>query len=192
MEPPALPYPEIVLPRLRFQYCPMCAARLIRAADPEDGIERPKCPACGWVHYPANAIGVCVVIRSGDQIVALLPPGSPADAPAALPAGHCEYGESPEQAAVREAREETGLEVEITRALGWYFQHRADYPGPNVSFMFEARVTGGELRPGSEGRAAFYPIEAFPRIDPNRRGSMYTLDTYRALLRGGGTAEPQG
>lgn len=48
---------------------------------------------CEWVHYPANAIGVHVIVYVDDGIVAQ-PPVEPEDAPAALPGGHVEYGES--------------------------------------------------------------------------------------------------
>ncbi len=91
-------------------------------------------------------------VRMGDALVALLPPGEPEDAPAALPGGHMEYGESPEEAAVREAREETGLIVEVVRCLGWYFVSQASYPGPMVSFIFETRAVSGELLGSHEGR----------------------------------------
>jgi len=50
---------------------------------------------------------VCTLVKYGDKLVAILPPECPAEMPAALPAGHVEYGESPEQAAIREVYEET-------------------------------------------------------------------------------------
>lgn len=112
-------YQGPVLPRLRYRYCPMCRNALTIGTIDDDNIRRPQCPACGWVHYPANALGVNAVVRVGeDGLVALLPSNEPAAAPAALPLGHVDYGESPEEAAVREVREETGLVVEVVRALG--------------------------------------------------------------------------
>ncbi len=117
MTDPKLSYPDNMLPRLRYQFCPMCTAQLVRRVVNEDGISRVCCPVCGWVDYPTNAIGVCTVVNHQGGIVAILPANSPADMPAALPAGHCEYGESPEQAAVREVLEETGLIVAIECCL---------------------------------------------------------------------------
>jgi 8-oxo-dGTP pyrophosphatase MutT (NUDIX family) len=67
--------------------------------------------------------------------------------------GAIEPGESPSEAAVREAREETGLEVELTglvAALGGAgFQ--MTYPNGDecayISIAYDARVVGGELAP---------------------------------------------
>lgn len=145
---------------------------------PNDAIARVHCSNCGWVHYPANSLGVKAEVWLGDGVVALLPPGEPLEAPAALPGGHVEYGESPEEAAVREVREETGLDVEVLRCLGWYFNGAGSYPGPIVSFMFETRATGGILRGSEERLARVYPIERFPAISPRRRGSRLTMEAF--------------
>lgn len=99
----SLSYPDIVLPRLRYQFCPLCSAALTQNADPADGILRVNCSQCQWTHYPSNTMGVNVIVRRGEQIVVILPPNEPEEAPAALPGGHVEYGESPKEAAIREA-----------------------------------------------------------------------------------------
>ncbi len=179
-----LTYPDIVLPRLRYRVCPMCATPLARGIVNNDGIPRVHCSNCRWIHYPTNALGVNVIVHAGNGIVAILPPGEPEDAPAALPSGHVEYGESPEQAAIREVREETGLDVEIVRCLGWYFEATSGYPGPILSFMFEVRAVGGHLEGSEEGRAAIYPLEELPSISPRRKGSRRTMETYLASRLG--------
>ena len=149
----------------------MCTARLEVRTD-EDDTARTTCPACGWEHYYSNAVAVNVVVRVGDdKLVALLPPRAQPTAPAALPGGHVEYGESPEEAAVREAKEETGFDVEVTHFLGWYFDKPVGYPGPVVSFMFEAAVaTGGAPKGSAEGEVRVFPINEFPEISPKPPG----------------------
>lgn len=171
-------YPEIVLPRLRYQFCPMCSSTLISKAVNDDEITRAVCPACGWVHFPTNAMGVNLIIRSHGGIVGLLPIGEPGDAPAALPGGHVEYAEPPEQAAIREAYEETGLIVEVIRCLGWFFDLNQSYPGPMVSFVFELQAIGGTIKDSQEGKVEVFPLDRFPAISPNRKGSQRAMQAF--------------
>jgi 8-oxo-dGTP diphosphatase len=60
----------------------------------------------------------------------------------ALPGGFVDLGETVESAAVREAREETGLEVELTGLLGVYSDPARDPRGPTVSIVFTGRARG--------------------------------------------------
>jgi ADP-ribose pyrophosphatase YjhB (NUDIX family) len=58
-----------------------------------------------------------------------------------LPGGSMEHGESLEQAAVREAKEETGLDVRLTRLVGMYSKPDQDA----LAICFEAEVLGGSV-----------------------------------------------
>jgi ADP-ribose pyrophosphatase YjhB (NUDIX family) len=69
-----------------------------------------------------------------------------------LPKGHLEHGETPEQAAVREAAEETGLAVDVRLELptiDWYFRDHGTLVHKFCHFfLMEARE--GEARPQME------------------------------------------
>ncbi|WP_338898289.1 NUDIX hydrolase [Streptomyces sp. TG1A-60] len=92
-----------------------------------------------------------------------------------LPGGGMDHGEDPCDTVVREAAEETGYDVEPTALLG-IDSVRRGYPrrlGTHADFhglriVYEARVTGGELRHeqhGSTDMAAWHPLEEVPALE---------------------------
>lgn len=72
----------------------------------------------------------------------------------ALPGGFVDQGESLEQAAVREAREETSLEVVLLRQLHTYSDPRRDPRQHTVSTVFVAVPAGGELAAADDAAEA--------------------------------------
>ncbi|MBN1419834.1 MAG: NUDIX hydrolase [Planctomycetes bacterium] len=106
-----------------------------------------RCPVCGrWDVRPAVVDGILVeegkllLIRRGHE---------PCRGRFALPGGFIDRDETAREAVVREMREETGLDVEIERFLGFF-----DDPGRDVretiALVFVLRRTGGEVRAGDD------------------------------------------
>ncbi|MEW6637190.1 MAG: NUDIX hydrolase [Actinomycetota bacterium] len=93
---------------------------------------------------------VDVVIPSGEGVVLIRRGTDPFEGQWALPGGFVEVGETVEQAAVREAAEETGMAVEIARLVGVYSDPERDPRGHNVSVAFLARPVGGDLSAASD------------------------------------------
>lgn len=88
---------------------------------------------------------VDVVIPSEEGVVLIRRGTEPFAGHWALPGGFVEVGETVEEAAIREAAEETGLAVEIARLIGVYSDPERDPRGHNVSVAFLVRVLSGEL-----------------------------------------------
>jgi 8-oxo-dGTP diphosphatase len=88
---------------------------------------------------------VDVVIPSERGVVLIRRASEPFAGQWALPGGFVELGETVEEAAAREAAEETGLAVEVARLIGVYSEPERDPRGHNVSVAFLVRVLSGEL-----------------------------------------------
>jgi 8-oxo-dGTP diphosphatase len=93
---------------------------------------------------------VDVVIPSERGVVLVRRGSDPFEGQWALPGGFVEVGETVEEAAVREAAEETGLAVEVARLVGVYSEPERDPRGHNVSVAFLVRVLSGELSAASD------------------------------------------
>ena len=136
------------------RYCGRCGnATVVEAAG-----HRRHCPVCGLNHFPRTDPAITMLVQSGNRCLLSRRRGAPENRWSAL-AGFVEPGETPEQAVIREAREETGVEVvsvEYVASQPWPFPQAvmigfrafadpaaagAD-PSPNPEELVEARWWG--------------------------------------------------
>ena len=110
-----------------------------------------KCPQCGAiVETFKNPIPTVDIIIRYDGKFVLIKRGEPPYG-LALPGGYVEYGETLETAAVREAYEETGLELENLQQFKAYSDPSRDARQHNISLVFHADGLGTP-KAGSDAR----------------------------------------
>jgi len=81
-----------------------------------------------------------------------------------LPGGFVDAGESVEEACVREAKEETGLDVQVKELVGVFSNPERD-PRGTVGIAFLCGVIGGELKGGDDAREAeWFSLERLPEL----------------------------
>jgi 8-oxo-dGTP diphosphatase len=94
-------------------------------------------------------VGAGVLAEQNGKVVLVRRGVVPALGSWCLPSGFVEYDEAPEQAAVRECLEETGLNVQLTDLLD-VRQYTNDVRGPGVVILYRGQVVGGEPCPGDD------------------------------------------
>lgn len=146
-------------------YCPYCATS-IESRDIA-GRGRPFCPSCETAFFEDPKLAVAVVIEQDNQIVLQRRTIDPGSGFWTFPSGFVDRGEPVEEAAIREAWEEVGLQVRLDRFLGLYSS-----PGETVALaVFVATPEFGNLQSLDENDAVgfFAPDElpdlAFPNDD---------------------------
>ena len=143
-----------------FSYCPHCRTDMINRD--EGGIQRPVCPACGFVQYMNPAPGAAVILIREGEICLVQRKFAPKEGQWTLPTGFMEWDETIEETAVREVAEETGLEVKLVRL---YAVETGLLPPdiPVLVTFFQAEETGGSLEAGDDAaEVGFYPFDGFP------------------------------
>lgn len=130
----------------QHRFCGQCGA----ATERKVGEFSMHCPACGLHVYPRISPAIMVLVRDGKRLLLARSPRFKPGVYSAL-AGFVEPGETLEQCAEREVREEVGIEIAGLR----YFDSQP-WPFPNsLMIAFFADYAGGELRPdGIEIEAA--------------------------------------
>ena len=156
------------------KYCRICGTRLELKQDGNEGMI-PFCPACGQFRYPQYnvAVSMIVVNEATDEILLIQQYGRPFYI---LVAGYVAKGESLEDAAARELKEETGMTLERLKFNRTRFFEPSDTLMCNFTvFVKDAR----ELDPNYEIDSFrwFSREEARKNIKP---GSLaeYFLDSY--------------
>lgn len=165
--------------------------RQLKPGDPG----RLVCTACRHVHYLDPKVAVGTIIRDEESRLVLVKRAiEPGFGRWVFPGGYVDRGEALETAALREAREECGLEVRLEGLIDLY-----SYPGRTpVIIVYAALRLGGELQCDDESLDArwFAPAEipwtelAFPSTDAALRdylrGRLYPLAADRPTVLGGG------
>jgi ADP-ribose pyrophosphatase YjhB (NUDIX family) len=136
-----------------MRFCPECGQPL--AVPAVEQTRRILCTACGFEYFAQLKVGAGVLIEQDRRLLLLKRLQEPFTDAWNIPAGYVEADESPEQAAAREAYEETGLIVAGLELENVYF-FTDDPRGNGILIVFKCRVVSGTLSGSREGCSPTY------------------------------------
>jgi ADP-ribose pyrophosphatase YjhB (NUDIX family) len=131
-----------------YRFCPRCGGPLARQTVKPNEPERPVCERCGFVFYLDPKVAVGTIIETADRRIVLVRRAiDPGYGLWVFPGGYVDRGEPLTSAAIREAREECGLDVRLDHLVNVY-----SYPGrAPVIVVYAATAIGGALCVDDEG-----------------------------------------
>jgi ADP-ribose pyrophosphatase YjhB (NUDIX family) len=167
-----------------YKFCPMCGHALETRVVELEHKERPVCPSCGFIRYDNPTPAAGVIVRVDDRVLLVKRKYKPKVGMWTLPAGFVETGEDAAACAIREAKEETNLDVEMIRLFGVYSAF--DDPRAAVVLIFYlCKQVGGTLRCGDDASdARFFEFSNLPEDIAFRAHRRALADILKAFADG--------
>lgn len=157
----------------KMKYCPQCSHPLAPKEIRER--ERLACDACSYVFYNNPIPIVAAIVEYNDKLL-LIRTKAWQEESYGLITGFLEAGETPEAAALREVKEEVGLDGEIVRLIGIY----PSFEQNQLILAYHVRAWG-EIKVGEEIAATklIHPSEIKP--SPSPRGTGLAVRDWLAI-----------
>ena len=167
---------------MRYIYCPHCGTKLVQRAAGDDG-EVPFCENCSKYWFDSFSSVTIVMVVNEQNEIAMLKQNYLSDTYWTYVAGFIKPGENAEGTAVREVKEELGLDIERLEYAGTYwFSDREQ-----LMHGFIGHTKKADFILSSEvNEAAWVPAKEAPaRMFPERPGNTQH-PIYRQYMKGYG------
>jgi ADP-ribose pyrophosphatase YjhB (NUDIX family) len=152
--------------------CPRCGAPLSHD-------QELHCPACGLVIYDNPAPTASALVLRDGRLMLTRRARPPQEGLWDLPGGFVDPLELPEDAAVRELREETGLDIRIERLLGFFLDTYGEDGVATLNVYYVASVVSGDEAPADDvSEIGWFPLDHLPLAEiafPNGREAIERL-----------------
>lgn len=160
---------------IEYRFCPKCGGGLDKKIVKNNEPRRLVCQSCSFIFYQDPKVVAGTVFTLNGGIVLLKRGVEPALGKWVFPGGYVDRGEDVKTAAVREAREEAGLDVRLDHLINVY-----SYPGrAPVIIVYAATLIGGALACDDEGlEARFFAAHEIPWDDLAFRSTYEALQEF--------------
>ena len=161
-------------------YCSTCKTK--NEFDQIDGGIRYHCPACKAIHYQNPKPTATLICIKNNQILLVKRAFKPAKGEWSLPGGFMELGETLEEAALRELKEETNLYGEVVKLLG-HCSHFNSVFGDILLIGMLMKIRSWEnLKSGDDAQeASFFDINNCPKLAFECHNKIFLM--YKNLIK---------
>lgn len=130
---------------MQYHFCPFCGQRY-----PKPEGTQYTCLSCHKTVYLHSKPTVSVLIVDGERVLLGKRGTEPSKGMWDIIGGFLNYGEHPHDGAIREAKEESGLDVEVVEYLGSFMDVYGKDEEATLNMCFTSSVIGGEMQPNDD------------------------------------------
>ncbi len=158
-----------------YTYCPRCATPLMEKY--VYNALRATCPQCNFILFLEPKLVTVVVIQRGDTVLLGRRNMEPALGMWSFVSGYVDRGEKVEEAAIREVKEETNLDVQVDELLGVF----SEQGNPHVVIAYRASIKDNDIsgltaQLDEVSELAFFPQNYLPELAfPADKHILHTL-----------------
>ena len=162
--------------KARARHCMVCGARLKPMM--QEGRLRRRCPRCGWIFYENPAPASVAIVEGRGGLLLARRAAPPYEGTWDLPGGFIEADEHPDQALLRELREELGARAVITGLHGFSIDHYGADGMPILAVVYVARLTGKPSPQSDVAEVRWFAWDALPWRQIGFPSIRHTLREY--------------
>ncbi|TFB15043.1 NUDIX hydrolase [Filobacillus milosensis] len=165
-----------------MKYCGQCGELLLLN---QGNRNRAKmiCPNCKWKWYSNPVPIVVVLVSAGKDNIVYVRQNQYPKGVWSLVSGYVNRGESAEAAAVREVREETGLDTKVEKFMGSIVSNNAP---DDIYLMFHCKVIDGKLKAGDDADEVKIAPVSIDELVTNSVAEKMVIDFQNELKYTGG------
>jgi 8-oxo-dGTP diphosphatase len=151
------------MPNTAYVYCPYCTTPLIEKLVYH--AVRSTCPKCGFIHFLEPKLVTVVLVQFNNTYLLGKRKMNPALGCWSFISGYVDRGEKIEEAAVREVKEETNLDVQLEQLIGIFSERN----NPNVVVAYRASIIDNDIsqmsaQPDEVSELAFFAPKDMPEL----------------------------
>jgi NADH pyrophosphatase NudC (nudix superfamily) len=147
----------------QFTFCPYCTTPLVEKQVAHT--QRRACPACNFIYFPDPKLVTVVVVQHNGAFLLGRRNIDPAKGQWSFFSGYVDRGEQVEEAARREVKEESNLDVRLEHLIGVY----SESDNPHVVIAYRASILNNDISPltadpDEVSELAFFTPEEIPPL----------------------------
>lgn len=143
----------------KYKFCPFCS---VAYNEVDYSYNRLVCHVCNQVFYLNSKPTASALIIKDNKILLGVRAVDPGKGLRDVPGGFCDLGEKPEDAMIREVKEETNLDVTKVKYLGVFMDEYGVDGDSTMNFCFEAEVTGEPMAGDDVASLAWFDLDKLP------------------------------